>query len=345
MQYRTLGRSGLCVSELGLGCSGLGGGFFQRDDRAASRVVGRALERGVTFFDLADNYGYGHSERLLGQLLHGRRSQVVLATKGGYLPSSLGRYAKWLLPARRLLAPVIRPFQAELRGASGKRQDFRAAHLRRALEGSLQRLRTDYLDLYQLHSPPRDVLESGEAFETLGRFKKEGKIRCAGVSVRSVDDALHCLRHPGVDAIQVAFNLLQPEAAEVLLPRADAQGVGIVARAPLAQGVLTESGRIRTGVRPISAEDEAVIGPRRAELAVLLVDERRTFPQAALRFVLQHREVATVIAGTRQVEHLEHNLTALDGSQALSAAEMDRVWALAHGWANEPQSLNRQTLE
>ena len=87
MQYRTLGRSGLRVSELGLGCSGLGGGFFQRDDWAASRVVGHALARGITFFDVADNYGYGHAERLLGQLLEGRRSQVVLASKGGYLPA------------------------------------------------------------------------------------------------------------------------------------------------------------------------------------------------------------------------------------------------------------------
>jgi aryl-alcohol dehydrogenase-like predicted oxidoreductase len=327
----------------------LGGGFFQRDDWAASRVVGHALARGITFFDVADNYGYGHAERLLGQLLEGRRSQVVLASKGGYLPSSLARYAKRLLPARRLLAPMIRPFRAELKGASRKRQDFSAAHLRRALEGSLQRLRTDYLDLYQLHSPPRDVLESGEAFETLERFKKEGKIRCAGVSVRSVLDALHCLRHPGVDAIQVAFNLLQPEAAEALLPRAAAQGVGIVARVPLAQGVLTESGRIRAGLRPISAEDEAVVGPRRAEVAALLVDERRTLPQAALRFVLQHRDVATVIAGTGRVEHLEHNLAALEGARALSAAEMERVRALAHRWANEyaghhPQSLKRRAL-
>ena len=268
MNDRPLGATGLKVSEIGLGCSSLGANVFQDDSAASRRVLERALEAGVTFFDTAATYGYGSSEALIGEVLKGRRDKVVIATKGGQLTTTLGHYGKMLLPVIRPLRPFIQALKGPLRRKAAHRCDFSVAHLTQALEASLERLQTDYIDLYQLHSPPREVLERGEVFEALDRWKSAGKIRCYGVSARTLDDGLFCLDHARVDALQVSFNLLEREAGDVLLPRARAAGVGIVARVPFGRGLLTDAGRVATGLRTDEAEIAALARTERLSCLV-----------------------------------------------------------------------------
>lgn len=319
-----MGRTGMRVSALGLGCSSLGGGVFYRNDAESLRVLARALELGVTFYDTADTYGYGHVERLLGRAFRRRRREVIIATKGGFLPSSLARIGRPITPLLGPVRPLLQPMKASLHRASAQRQDFSPGHLRRALEGSLRRLKTDYLDLYLLHNPPAEVLQRGEVFEWLERFKREGRIRWYGVSAYTAEEALLALRQPGVAAVEVAFNLLQPEAAASVLPRAARQGVGVIARVPLARGLLTDRGETLTGPGRLDAARLARMRERRRALAFLTAEGRRTMIHAALQFVLQHPEIATAIPGTRSVRHLEDNLRALS-SPPLTPGELARI--------------------
>ncbi len=221
---------------------------------------------------------------------------------------------------------LIRPLKGTLRQRARHRQDFSAAYLASALEASLKRLRSDYIDLYQLHGPPRDVLERGEAFEALERWKGQGKIRFYGVSARTLDDALFCLRNTSVAALQVSFNLLEREAAEQLLPEARAGGVAIIARVPFGRGLLTDAGRVTTGLRTDDPRITARAAVERKRLCFLIEGQRRSWTEAALRFVLDHEGVSTVIPGTKSPAHLEQNLAAGQATP-LSRDEMRRIWA------------------
>jgi aryl-alcohol dehydrogenase-like predicted oxidoreductase len=239
MNYRSFGSTGLKVSEIGLGCSRLGSSVFRNDDRESSRVLARALELGVNFYDTADTYGYGNSEELIGRVFKGQRSHVIIASKVGMLPSSLGRIGMILLPILQPVRHVIQPLKDPLRKLSKSRQDFSSKHIKQSIEKSLTRLQTDYLDLYQLHNPPTWVLERGEVFETLEYLKDQGKIRFYGVSARTARDALICLKYSKVSSLQVVLNLVEQEAVEELLPLAEQSKIAIIARVPLARGLLT----------------------------------------------------------------------------------------------------------
>ncbi len=306
---RVLGATGLRVSVLGLGCSSLGGGVFYRNDAESIRLLNRAFERGVNFYDTADSYGYGHSERLLGRAFQGRRRDIIIATKAGFLPSSLANVARFALPVFAPFRRLLQPWKKPLNRASKKRQDFSPSHLIRAIEGSLRRLQTDYVDLYQLHNPPAAVLEEGGVFEVLERLKRQGKIRWYGVSAHTIEDAFIALRHSGVSTLQVVFNATEPEAAAQLFPAAARQQVGIIARVPLGRGLLTDRAKVQTGfwhdVTPAMQQ-------RRLALEKLARTAGCPIPQMALQFVLSHPEVSTAISGTRSAQHLDENLQALE---------------------------------
>ena len=326
MNYRPLGNTGLQVSELGLGCSSLGSNVFDDHSASSRRVLERAFEAGVTFFDTASTYGYGTSEMLIGEVFQGRRDRVVIATKGGQLFTTLGRYGKVLRPIVGPFRPLLRPAKGALRRSASHRQDFSPEYLGQTLEASLGRLKTDYVDLYQLHSPPTDILMRGDVFDALDRWKSEGKVRFCGVSTRTVDDALLCLRHGRVDALQIPFNLLAREATRALLPEAKAAGVGIVVRVPFGRGLLTEARRVATGLRTDDPRATAHAETERQRLSFLVEGKRRSWIEAALRFILDHEDVATVIPGTKSLPHLEENLKAAQ-APPLDEAEMRRIRA------------------
>lgn len=327
MKYRELGATGLRVSEVGLGCSSLGETVFEDNSASSRPLLQHAFDHGVTFFDTSGSYGYGSSEMLIGEVFKGRRDQVVIATKGGQLATTLGRFGRLVRPVIGPFRPVIQALKGPLKQKSDHREDFSAAYLTRALEGSLSRLQTDYLDVYQLHSPTPGVLQSGEAFEALERWKDQGKIRFYGVSVKSVDDGLFCLDNTNVDTLQVPFNLLEREAGKVLLPQAKAAGVAIIARVPFGRGLLTDSGRVATGLRTGDSAPAVYAVAERRRLSFLIDNGRRTWIMAAIRFVLGHDAVSTVIPGTTSLAHLEENLAALEATP-LSEDEMRRVQAV-----------------
>src|SRR5258708_14878986 len=210
MKPRKLGSTLLEVSEVGFGAWGIGGNQFGNsygpaDDDESLRAITTAVDLGCTFFDTADVYGHGHSEELLGRALKGRRKEVVLATKGG---------SDFYHDPPRL--------------------NFTESHLIFAVEQSLKRLGTDYIDLYQLHNPPFSVIEGGRVFEPLEKLKAQGKIRYYGISIHDPQEGLLAIKVGRPSAIQVVYNYLRRDAAEELFPRAIAEGVAIVARSPLA---------------------------------------------------------------------------------------------------------------
>lgn len=306
MKYRPLGNTGLTVSEIGYGTWGIGGDAYGAvDDGESRRALAMAFERGVTLYDTADLYGGGHSEELLAQAFAGVRDRVVIATKGGMLP-----HTTFVMP-----------------------QDFSPRHLRQALEGSLGRLKTDYIDLYLLHSPRlEDLREKDDIFPTLQDFRAEGKVRAIGVSARSPQDALQVLAEGfPVQVLEVNFNLIDHRALEIgLFDRAIEGKVGLVIRTPLTFGFLT--GRIG-GDRTFDGSDHRSNWPREQirrwsdahrRFSFLFDGTGRTPAQSALRFCLDFSAVSSVIPGMLTCEQVGENVQASE-MPFLTADERGRI--------------------
>jgi aryl-alcohol dehydrogenase-like predicted oxidoreductase len=293
MRHRQLGRTGLAVSEIGFGAWAIGGNahgnsYGPTKDAESIEAVRRAVDLGVTFFDTADVYGWGHSEEILGQALEGRRDQVFLATKVG------GDFYH-----------------------GGVRTNFDPGYVAFALDRSLQRLRTDHVDLYQLHNPPAELMADPGAYDVLDALKAEHKIDHYGVSVHEPVEAMLCLEAGKPEVLQIPFSLFRQEWIEQVLGEAHRAGVGIIAREPLGNGFL--AGHIRTDARFPPGDirhhwPPSMIAGRTAATARLssLVKPSRTMAQAALRFVLAFPETSVAIPGAKTVAQVEENVAATD---------------------------------
>ena len=209
MQYRELGRTGWKVSAISFGTWAIGGTWGTVRDQESLAALHRALDLGVNFFDTADVYGDGHSERLLARLRHERSEPFYIATKAG-----------------RRLTPHI---------AGG----YNRENLTGFVERSLKNLETETIDLLQLHCPPTEVYYMPEVFDILDDLVKAGKIRYYGVSVEKVEEALKAIEFPGVQSVQIIFNMLRQRPADLFFKEAKRKQVGILARVPLASGLLT----------------------------------------------------------------------------------------------------------
>jgi aryl-alcohol dehydrogenase-like predicted oxidoreductase len=289
MDSHLLGGSGIRVSAIGFGTWGIGGvtpghaSYGPTDDAESLAALSLALDHGITFYDTADVYGDGHSEELLARAFAARRDQVVIASKVGYVDNFA-------------------------------RQDFSPRHLRESLEQSLVRLRTDYIDLYQLHSPP--VEEVPDGLETLRALKREGKIRSVGVSLRSPEDGVTVIEG-GVDAVQVNFNLMDQRARTLgVFDAARRHRTGVVVRTPLASGFL--SGPLDTATldprdhRAVRSADQLRRWSDGAELfGALNRDTARTAAQLALQFCLAEPGVSSVVPGMMRRHEVEENVGAL----------------------------------
>ncbi len=336
MDYRAFGNTSLRVSEIGLGCAHLGG--TSNSDKQVLRRLLKAYDLGINFFDTADVYDQGRSERLLGQAFKDNRSNIIVATKAGYQLTAAGRLGAWLKPCLRPALRLASSFRTHFQAtrASLKRQTFSPDYLSRAIDGSLRRLQTDYLDIFQLHNPSCDVIATGEFIEPLESAKSQGKIRCYGVSCRTVDDALLCLRYSGISAVQIPINLLQFEGVPSFLALSKRANVAVIARQPFASGFLARRDA-NFKSKHVPGDQFAHKTERAKAFQFLELKNNRTIAQAALEFVLRLPGVSLVIAGMNNEKHLNENLAA--PAWPLTQEEMAQIYAV-FGQASETNSVN-----
>jgi aryl-alcohol dehydrogenase-like predicted oxidoreductase len=311
MRTRILGRTGREVSEIGYGAWQIGGDWGDVDEEAALATLRSAAERGVTFFDTADVYGDGRSERIVGRLLRERAGDaIIVATK-------MGRRAD----------QTVENYSPE---------SFRAWNDR-----SRENLGVERLDLVQLHCPPTALYYHPEVFEDLDAMVQEGRIAAYGVSVERVEEALKAIQYPNVATVQIVFNPFRQRPAELFFSEAARRGVGVIVRVPLVSGLL--SGRY-TRETTFAGDDHRTYNRRGEafdvgetfagvpfEIGLDAVEELRplvppgaTLAQLALRWILMHDAVSTVIPGARSPEQVAGNVAAAELPE-LDGAVMARV--------------------
>jgi len=298
MQNRTLGNSDITISEVGLGCWQFGGDFGPMKEETAFEIMQAAANGGITFFDTADVYGTGRSERLIGEYKDDYDGPLTIATKFG-------------------------------REAHVYPDHYTEEVLRETTEASLERLQVESLDLLQLHCIPPEQLKSGEVFEWLRKLKNEGQIRHFGASVETVEEGLICLEADGITSLQIIFNIFRQKPLKELLPKAREKGVGIIVRLPLASGLLAgkftkDSTFDETDHRNFNRDGQMFnVGETFAGLpfkkGVELSDELKkmvpkglTMVQMALRWILDHDEVSVIIPGASSPEQASENAKVSD---------------------------------
>lgn len=295
MNSRPLGRTGWDISPISFGAWAIGGDAWgHTDDAESMRALHKALDVGVNFIDTADVYGDGRSERLIAQLRKERSEPFVVATKAG----------------RRLPAQTAAGYSRE--------------NITAFVERSLRNLNTDALDLLQLHCPPSDVYDSPEVFDILDDLVVAGKLRFYGVSVEYISEALRALNHPNVQSIQIIFNLFRQRPAAELFAKARERQVGILARVPLASGLLSGNMSARSEFpdgdhRKFNRHGESFdvgetfsgvdfdTGLRAVDALRPLVPEGASMAQFALRWILEFPEVSAAIPGARNAAQVESN--------------------------------------
>ncbi len=302
VQTRPLGKTGITVSEFCFGTWEIGGaawGPIRAEDAVA--LLRQAQEWGVTTYDCSDAYGNGRAEVILGVAFKGRRDDVVLVTKVGYIPGIDG--------AQSILAKQY--------------QNHSPEYIRWACELSLRRLQTDHIDVYLLHDAPMAVLRSPEPFAMFRQLQQAGKIRAWGVS-SSAEGAALAVREHGAEVVMVPFSAIDQRPADVLFGLAQERGVGVLARSPfsgglLLDGVVAEARRALAAAQIFSPHDRrSLASPERLQdvvrkadaLSFLIGDAAPTLAAAAQRFVLSFPEVSSMVTGVMRAEELEQNLAA-----------------------------------
>jgi aryl-alcohol dehydrogenase-like predicted oxidoreductase len=308
VRYRQFGKTGWRVSEIGFGGARIGGLLAEDRGRATSlRALEAACDAGINFYDTADMYSQGESEILVGKAFRKKRDKVFIATKGGYC-----------LPRRKRLIQLIKPFAKPIVRALGLRrsavpaalsgsvsQDFSPGYLREAVEASLRRLQSEHIDLYQLHSPPREELTGSRLQDALGllaRLKTEGKIREYGITLDSVYDAVHCLDMEGIASLQMPFGLMDLQALDGVFDQVSERQFGIIARGCFGGGALKQS-LTEAELRASEPQWERALQIKR-----LAEQMQRSALEAALQFALSIERISVTILGMRTPEHVATNL-------------------------------------
>lgn len=299
MKYRQLGNTELKVSEVSFGTWAIGGSWGKINDTEAMKGLEKAMAAGVNFFDTADVYGSGHSEDLLAKATKGKEDEIHIASKfcrAGDIDDS---------------------------------ENYSGKTVKAYCENSLKRLNREQIDLYQIHCPPLHILKDGKVFEVLDKLQQEGKIRYYGVSVETVEEGLFCLQNPNVRALQVIFNIFRQKPLNELFPKAYRNGVGILARVPLASGLLTGKFTKNTSFeeddhRNFNRNGDAfnagetfagldfAKGVELSEKLSWIADNRGSQTRAALRWILDQEEVSCVIPGFRNEQQVIDNLQAVE---------------------------------
>ncbi len=311
MRYRQLGRTPWKVSEISFGAWAIGGAWGQVSDSDSLSALHRAVDCGVNFIDTADVYGDGRSERLIAQLKKERKDEIVVATKAG----------------RRLPRQTVEGYSRQ--------------NLTTWIDDSLRNLSTDALDLLQLHCPPTALYDHAEIFGMLDDFVRAGKLRFYGASVEKVDEALKAIEYPNVQSVQIIFNCFRQRPADVFFARAKQKQVGILARVPLASGLLTgklspNSSFPADDHRNFNRHGEAFdmgetfsgvdygVGLAAVEEIRKLVPAGATMSQFALRWILMFDAITCAIPGGKTASQVADNCVA-SGLPPLDVEAMEGV--------------------
>ena len=299
MQYRGLGRTGWKVSTVSFGAWAIGGSWGSVDDRESLAALNKAIDLGVNFIDTADVYGDGRSERLMAELRRSRKETIYVATKAG----------------RRL-----NPHTAE---------GYNRENLTAFVERSLKNLGTEAIDLLQLHCPPNDVYYNPDVFQVLEDLVAAGKLRHYGVSVKSPEEALKAMDFPNLQSVQIIFNMFRTRPAELFFEQAIKRRVGILARVPLASGLL--SGKLTRQTTFAAFDVGETFAGVDYETGLAAVEEVRavcpqgmTLAQFALRWILMFDAVSCAIPGAKRPAQAEENCAAAD-LPPLSSQTMDAI--------------------
>ncbi len=299
MQYRTLGRTGLSVSAVSFGAWAIGGSWGEVRDEESIAALYTAVDMGVNFFDTADVYGDGRSERLLAQLKRERGEEIHIATKAGRKSS---------------------PHTAE---------SYNRENLTAYVEASLRNMGVEALELVQLHCPPTDVYYMPEVFGVLDDLVVAGKVQHYGVSVEKVEEALKAIEYPNVKTVQIIYNMLRQRPAELFFSQAKQKQVGILARVPLASGLLTGKMTRSTTFAPndhraFNRHGESFdrgetfsgvpydVGLKAVDALKAICPESLTMVQFALRWILMADAVTCAIPGAKRPSQAEQNFSAAD---------------------------------
>ncbi|UII22115.1 aldo/keto reductase [Fulvivirga ligni] len=297
MKYRKLGKTGLEISEISLGTWQVGGKWGSKfDNKSADQIINTAIDNGVNFIDTADVYEDGLSEQAVGRVVNSRKEKIYVASKCGR---------------------QIDPHTAE---------NYTPEKLVKFVEDSLKRTGLETLDLIQLHCPPTDVFYRPEIFETFDKLKEQGKIQNLGVSVEKVEEALKAIEYDNVATVQIIFNLFRQRPSELFFREAERKKIGIIARVPLASGLLTgkfssdtkfEKDDHRNFNRDGKAFDKGeTFSGIDYNLGLKAVDELKAiFPDTtnlapiALQWILEYNPVSCIIPGASKMEHVVSNLS------------------------------------
>jgi aryl-alcohol dehydrogenase-like predicted oxidoreductase len=315
MNYRPLGRTGWKVADISFGAWAIGGAWGKVSDEDALAALHKAVDSGVNFLDTADVYGNGRSERLIAQLKKSRKQDIIVATKAG----------------RRLPRQTVEGYSRE--------------NLTGWVEDSLRNLATDTLDLLQLHCPPTALYEGPEVFAILDDMVKAGKIRYYGVSVEKVEEALKAIEFPNVQTVQIIFNCFRQRPAEVFFPRAKQKQVGILARVPLASGMLTGKLDAKSTFAPddhrnFNRHGESFdvgetfsgvdynVGLEAVEQIRQILPHGVSMSQFALRWILMFDAVSCAIPGGKRRDQVADNCRASELPPLTPAAmsEIQRIY-------------------
>ncbi|WP_442794981.1 aldo/keto reductase [Pelobium manganitolerans] len=311
MKYRKLGKTGLQVSEISLGTWQVGGRWGDDfSNRNADEILNKAVDEGVNFIDTADVYGDGLSEKAVGRLIKTRKEEIYVASKCG----------------RKL-----NPHTADA---------YTPAALRTFVEDSLRNIGLETIDLIQLHCPPTDVFYKPEIFELFDRLKDEGKIRFMGVSIEKVEEGLKAMQYSNVCTIQLIYNIFRQRPNELLFAQAKRNNIGLIARVPLASGLLTgkfdhQSSFTKDDHRNFNRNGEQfdkgeTFSGVDYDKGLAAVEQLKqlfpnvNLPSLALRWILASDEISCVIPGASNVTQLQNNITAANDGE-LNAIQIEKI--------------------
>ena len=313
LKYRRLGKSDIKVSEIGFGAWTIGLDWWGKkiEDDEAIRMLKRAFDRGINFFDTGDMYGKGKSEKLIGIAFNGMRNEIVFSSKWGY-----------------------DMYNAEQIGHSELPQKHNSEYLQYALDKSLERLQTDYIDVYSLHNPKMQAVTNSELFDALDNLVTSGKIRSHGVALGPAigwkDEGLHAIKEHNITCLQSVYNILEQDPGNDLLKAGEEKDVGIMARVPDASGILT--GKVNENTtfnkndhRSVRKKEWISEALKKVENMKAIADKKGwNITELAIKFILSHKAISVVLPTMISIEEIDKFSEISDGKY-LEAHELEQV--------------------